>query len=113
MDDEEIAKLSEEEVQKIERVNQSFKDRYDAEADLESQKKWRTVFERAPKETIPFIIYIVYDVGMAMSVLFLLLQYSDVRLYFGGFILLVITIAPLFVLPHESWKNFFSWLKGN
>ena len=111
MDDEKIVKLSEEEVQKIERVNQSFKDRCDAEANLEAQKKWRTVFERAPKETIPFIIYVVYDVGMALMVLFVLLQYTDVRLWIGALLLFVAMVAPLSVLPHESWKKFFSWLK--
>jgi len=62
MKEEDIPKLSNEEIQKIERITEAFKkredarkNRLDAEANLESQKKWLTVFERAPKETIPFI----------------------------------------------------------
>jgi hypothetical protein len=111
MKEEEIVKLSEEEIQKIERVQQAIKNRLDAEANLESQKKWRAVFERAPKETIPFIIYVVYNTALALSVLFSLLQYTDIRLCIGALLLFVIVVAPLFVLPHESWKRFFRYLK--
>lgn len=112
MKEEDIKDLSEEEVEKIERVEQAIENRLKAEAKLESEKKWRTVFERAPKETIPFIIYIVYDTALAIGVLFVLLQYTDLRLYIGALLLFIILIAPLSVLPHESWKKLFRWLKS-
>ena len=93
MKEEDIPKLSNEEIQKIERITEAFKkredarkNRLDAEANLESQKKWRTVFERAPKETIPFIIYVVYNSFLALGVLLNLLQYTDVRLWIGAFL---------------------------
>ena len=112
MDDEEIVELSEEQIQKIERVKQAETNRLNAEAHFESQKKWRTVFERAPKETIPFIIYVVYDVGMALMVLFVLMQYTDVRLWIGALLLFIAMVAPLSVLPHKGWKGFFRYLKS-
>jgi len=79
---------------------------------LESQKKWLTVFERAPKETIPFIIYVVYDIALALTGLFNILQYTDVRLWVGASLIIVAMVAPLFVLPNVSWKNLFSYLKN-
>lgn len=114
-----MTKLSNEEIQKIERVSEVFKkredakkNRLDAEANLESQKKWRTVFERAPKETIPFIIYVVYDIAFALPVLLTILQYTDVRLWVGASLLIVAMVTPLFVLPNVSWKNLFRYLKN-
>ena len=79
---------------------------------MESQKKWLTVFERAPKETIPFIIYVVYDIALVLSVLLNILQYTDVRLWVGAALIIVAMVAPLFVLPNVSWKNLFSYLKN-
>ena len=119
MKEEDIPKLSNEEIQKIERITEAFKkredarkNRLDAEANLESQKKWRTVFERAPKETIPFIIYVVYDIALVLSILLTIIQYTDVRLWVGVFVLIIAVVAPLFVLPNVSWKNLFSYLKN-
>ena len=119
MKEEDIPKLSNEEIQKIERISEAFrkrenakKNRLDAEANLESQKKWLTVFERAPKETIPFIIYVVYDIALALTALFTILQYTDVRLWVGASLIIVAMFAPLFVLPNVSWKNLFSYLKN-
>ena len=119
MKEEDIPKLSNEEIQKIERITEAFKkredarkNRLDAEANLESQKKWRTVFERAPKETIPFIIYVVYAIALVLSVLLNIIQYTDVRLWVGASLLIVAMVAPLFVLPNVSWKNLFSYLKN-
>ena len=119
MKEEDIPKLSTEDIQKIERISEAFrkrenakKNRLDAEANLESQKKWLTVFERAPKETIPFIIYVVYDIALALTALFTILQYTDVRLWVGASLIIVAMFAPLFVLPNVSWKNLFSYLKN-
>jgi len=119
MKEEDIPKLSNEEIQKIERISEAFrkredakKNRLDAEANLESQKKWLTLFERAPKETIPFIIYVVYDTALTLTGLFNILQYTDVRLWVGASLIIVAMVAPLFVLPNVSWKNLFSYLKN-
>ena len=118
MKEEDIPKLSNEEIQKIERITEAFKkreeakkNRLDAEANLESQKSWRTVFENAPKETVPFIIYVVYCIVLVLSVLLISIQYTDVRLWVGASILIIGLVAPLFVLPNISWKNLFRYLK--
>lgn len=104
--------LSDDEIEKIERVNQSITDRLNAEANLESQKKYRILFERASREALPFIVYVIYMGAVALAVLFRLLEFTDVRLWVGGFLLFVVMVAPLFMLPHESWKRFFGWLKN-
>jgi len=102
MKEEDIPKLSNEEIQKIERITEAFKkreeakkNRLDAEANLESQKSWRTVFESAPKETVPFIIYVVYCIALVLSVLLIIIQYTDVRLWVGASILIIGLVAPL------------------
>ena len=119
MKEEDIPKLSNEEIQKIERITEAFKkreeakkNRLDAEANLESKKKWRIVFERALKETIPFIIYVVYDIALVLSVLLNIIHYTDVRLWVGASILILALVAPLFVLPNIGWKNLFRYLKN-
>ncbi len=119
MKEEDIPKLSNEDIQKIERITEAFrkredakKNRLDAETNLESQKKWLTVFERAPKETIPFIIYVVYAIALVLSVLLNIIQYTDVRLWVGASILILALVVPLFVLPNISWKNLFNYLKN-
>ena len=112
MKEEDMVKLSEEEIQKIERVQAAFRKRLDAEANFEAQKKWRTVFERAPKETIPFIIYVVYDIALVLPILLSIIQYTDVRFWAGVSVLILALVVPLFVLPNVSWKNFFSYLKN-
>ena len=119
MKEEDIPKLSNEEIQKIERITEAFKkreeakkNRLDAEANLESQKSWRTVFENAPKETVLFIIYVVYCIVLVLSVLLISIQYTDVRLWVGASILIIGLVAPLFVLPNISWKNLFRYLKN-
>jgi len=111
MKEEDILKLTESEISKIERVNKSFRDRADAEARLESQKKFRILFERASVEALPFIVYVIYMGAMALLVLFRLLEYTGEALWIGGFLLFVIMVAPLFVLPIESWKKFSGYLK--
>jgi hypothetical protein len=111
MKDEEILRLTEAQISKIERFNDSFKERADAEARLESQKKFRILFERASEEALPFIVYVIYMGAVALTVLFKLLDYTGDKLYIGGFLLFVVMVAPLFVLPSESWKKFSGYLK--
>lgn len=112
MKEEDIINLSESQIQKIERVNKSIEDRLEAEAKLESQKKYRILFERTAKEALPFVVYVIYMGSVALLVLFKILEYTDARLWIGAFLLFVIMVAPLFVLPTESWKNFLRYLKN-
>jgi hypothetical protein len=111
MKEEDMANLSEAEVTKIERINQSFTERAEAEAKLESQKKYRILFERAAEETLPFIIYVIYMGALGVAVVFKLVDYTGEQLYIGGFLLFVVMVAPLFVLPSEHWKKLFSYLR--
>jgi hypothetical protein len=112
MKEEDMAELSESEVSKIERINQSFAERADAEARLESQKKYRILFERAAEETLPFIVYVIYMGALGVAVVFKLVDYKGEQLYIGGFLLFVVMVAPLFVLPSEHWHKLFSYLRN-
>jgi hypothetical protein len=111
MKDEDIVKLTENEINKIERVKEAEKERAEAEAHLESQKKWRILFERAPEATLPFIIYVIYMGSVALAILFQLINKTGEQLYIGAILLVVLMIAPLFVLPSESWKRLFRYLR--
>jgi len=109
MKEEEILKLSESEINKIERVNQSIAEKLNAEANLESQKKYRILFERAPEKALPFIVYVIYMGAMAVAFLFNLLSHTGEQLYIGAVLLFVVMVAPLFVLHSES--SLFRYLK--
>jgi hypothetical protein len=107
MKEEDILELSEGEISKIERVNHAIAERLDAEANLESQKKYRILFERAEAEALPFIVYVIYMGAMAVTFLFDLLNQTGERLYIGAFLLFVVMVAPIFVLHSKSalFKN--------
>jgi hypothetical protein len=118
MKDEDILNLTEKEIEKIERVKGAEErlknaetERLNAEANLESKRAWRLVFERAPAESIPFIIYVVYVAATALYFLFKLLDYTGASLYIGGFLLFVVLVAPLLVLPSKSWEKVGRYLK--
>jgi len=109
--EEDILKLSEKEIQKIERVNESIEKKELAEAQKESQKKFRILFERAAEEALPFIVYVIYMGAMGLIILFKLLDYEGEKLYIGGFLLFTLMIAPMFVSPTNIWKQLFKRLK--
>ncbi len=111
MDEHEIVKLSEAEIEKIERVSKALRDRFEAEAKLESQRKFRILFERTAEEALPFIIYVIYMGAVALVVLFKLFDLSGESLWIGAFLLLVIVIAPLFILPLANWKGFLRYIR--
>lgn len=82
-----------------------------SEAHLETQKRWRLIFERAPKETIPFIIYCVEVVSVSLIGLFTVLDLTGNLLYIGSAIIFCALFFPLLVLPGKSWKDLWYWFK--
>lgn len=105
MDEQEILDLTEEEVEKIERVNQAIAEREQAEAAKERHQKLRVLFERASRDALPGIAYMVYVGYLALAVLFRLLDLSGEQLYIGAFLLFVIVVAPLLLLPVGLWDR--------
>lgn len=111
MKDEDFLELEPEERKQLfdfinakERLNNS-------EASIETQKRWRIVFERAPKETIPFIIYCVEVVSVSLIGLFRVLDLEGDQLYIGAIIIFCALFFPLLVLPGKSWKDLWNWFK--
>lgn len=111
MRERDIVKLSEEEIKKIERVNESIERKEAAIAQKESHKKIRILFERAPRETLPFIVYVIYMGVTGLYVLSKILDYEGEKLYIGVLLLFILMVAPLFVLPTNTWKELFELFK--
>ena len=107
----EIGNLSEQKLKKIERYNSSFEQRELAEAKKEYNKGLRNVFERAPPETIPFLVYCIY-VGASglLGFIFIVSKFSDIMFYISLAFLFVIMITPIFILPKFHIKKAFSWI---
>jgi len=117
LSEEEILKLSEAEVQKIERINNSAARSEQAEANKESQQKLRILFERAPEETLPFLVYCIYVAAAGLSSFFYLIsKFTGTSLYILLGILILILVLPVIILPKLHIRKFFSWifkLKGS
>lgn len=112
MQESKIVNLSETEIKKIERVNSSVTQREDAEASKEHHKKIRILFERAPEETLPFIVYVLYMGAMGLLVLFKLLDYEGEKLYIGSALLFCVMFFPLVILPIKNIKDAINWVKS-
>jgi len=109
--EEEILRLSEAQVQKIERVNNSAARSEQAEANKESQQKLRILFERAPEETLPFLVYCIYVAAAGLSSFFYLIsKFEGTNLYILLGILILILVLPIIILPKLHIRKFFSWI---
>ena len=106
-----LKNLSEEDVQNVERVYGAIEKAEQAKAKHEHNKSWRILFERAPAETLPFIIYSVYVGCMALGVLFRLINLTGDQLLFGSVLLALCIIAPLLVLPMKKVRDVIGWFR--
>ena len=99
--------LSESQVQKIERVNKATEDMELAEAKKESQQKLRILFERAPEETLPFLVYCIYVAAAGLiGFIYLISKFEGNALYILLVFLLIILILPIIILPKIHIKKF-------
>lgn len=107
----EILNLSETDLKKIERYNESFKKKESAEAKKEFNKQLRYIFEKAPPETIPFLVYCIYVVASGLGgFIYLISNFKDAALYVTLAFLVIIMILPIFILPKLHIKKLFSWI---
>lgn len=111
MDEKEILSLDESQIQKIERVNNAIARSEQAEADKEAQQKLRVLFERAPEETLPFLVYCIYVAAAGLSSFFYLItKFEGATLYGLLAVLIIILILPIIILPKLHLRKFFSWI---
>ncbi len=108
LSEEEILCLNEQDIQKIERVNEAITKMEQAEASKESQLKMRILFERTAPEMLPFIIYCIYMGSVAFYAFININKYQGNTLFVYLGVLLAIMVFPLFVLPHLPFKK---WLE--
>ena len=100
------------EIQKIERVNEATEKMEKAEADKESQLKWRILFERTAPEMLPFVIYCIYMGSVALYAFVNINKYSGTALFIYLGVLLALMVLPLFVLPRLPFKKWLLKKKG-
>jgi len=111
MKDEKFLELSTKEQEQLKNFFESKRLLNESEASLENQKKWRIIYERAPKETIPFIIYCAEVVSVSLIGLFKVLELTGYQLYIGFAIIICALFFPLLVLPGKSWRELWGWIR--
>lgn len=111
MKEEKFLELSETEQEQLSAFLESKRLLNESEASLENQKRWRIIYERAPKETIPFIIYCVEVVAVSLIGLFKVLELTGYQLYIGFAIIFCALFFPLLVLPGKSWSDLWNWFR--
>lgn len=104
----EVNSLTDEEIEKLQIVSDAIAKRYDAEASKESQLKWRILFQRAPREMLPFIIYCITFGPVAAYSLSQISMVEGNKFYFLLGALIVIMIIPIFIIPRISFRRWFS-----
>ena len=104
--------LSAAERQEIADLARAINEKEAAEGPKESHKKMRVLYQRAPKNALPFIVYCVY-VGIWGGVtLTRLPNYSGQKLWILSGLLALVMILPVFVLPLKRWTNGFHSIKN-
>jgi hypothetical protein len=103
-----VNNLSDDEREEIIDVAEAITKRYDAEANKESQLKWRILFERTAPEMLPFVIYCIYMGSVAIYAFVNINKYSGSALFIYLGVLLAVMILPIFVLPNLPFKKWFS-----
>lgn len=111
MKEEKFLELSTKEREQLSAFLESKRLLNESEASLENQKKWRIIYERAPKETIPFIIYCAEVVSVSLIGLFKILELTGYQLYIGFAIIFCALFFPLLVLPGKSWSDLWNWFR--
>lgn len=83
----------------------------DSVAEIEQARKWRTLFDNAPEETLPFIVYCTYVSANALvATILLVTQTQGILPYY--LIVAGAMILPLIALPSRSFTDTYNWLRG-
>ena len=104
--------LSSGERQEIQDLARAIQEKEAAEGQKESHKKMRVLYQRAPEDSLPFIIYCVYVGIWGGITLTRLPSYSGQKLWILSGLVALVMILPILVLPLKSWKSAFSNLKS-
>jgi len=113
LSEKEIANLDDKRLKKIERYNESYAKRESAEARKEFCRQLRYIFEKAPPETIPFLVYCIYVAALGLfGILYILINYQDTLLYISLGVIIFAMILPLISLPKLKMGILFSWMKS-
>ncbi|WP_436935725.1 hypothetical protein [Halovenus marina] len=109
MEEQDFLELSNEEQQQLKEYNQSVADKEEAKATHENKKGRRILYERAPEETLPFIIYCIFVSANALIGTFLLISQQASQIFLLP--ILIAMLAPLLALPKLPFFGIISWFK--
>lgn len=110
VESQEYAELSTEEQERYNKSLASLAEIERARTEREEARKWRTLFDNAPPETLPFIIYCTYVSVNALGAAFLLIN-ATTQFVLIYVIILGAMVFPLFALPSNSFRDSISWLR--
>ena len=99
-------------IEKLERVNTSIQGRVSEESEYAKNESRKILFERAARETLPFLVYVIYISSLNYLNVFKILSYDGLKLYIGTIVLFCMLIFPLiiFYLTAELYHEKFSKL---
>lgn len=110
VDPQKYAELSPEEQERYNESMASLAEIERARTECEEARKWRTLFDNAPPETLPFIIYCTYVSVNALGAAFLLIN-ATTQFVLIYVVILGAMVFPLFALPGSSFRDSISWLR--
>lgn len=82
-------------ITKLERVNSSIQGRVSEEAEYAKHDGRKILFKRAARETLPFLVYVMYISSLNYLNVFEILNYDGQKLYIGTIVLFFMLIFPL------------------
>lgn len=102
--DKEFLALSEDEQLRLIEYHQAI-------AESEHGKSRRILFERAQKESLPFLVYCIFVASEAIVATYIVTTQSEFQLAYYS-IIMASMILPLFALPKNSISETIQWIKG-
>lgn len=112
MQEEEFLEISSEEQDRVIEYNDSVSRKEEAKAQHEHKKGRRLLYERAPSETLPFIVYCIFVSADALIGTFLLISQQASEIFLVPIVLaMVLPMIVLYTVHAPNWSELFSWLK--
>jgi len=112
MHEDEFLDLTPKEKDKLMEYNESVARKEEAKAQHEHKKGLRLLYERAPPETLPFIVYCIFVSADALVGTILLISQDAAKIYLAPIILaMILPMIVLYAIHPPDWAALASWFK--
>jgi ammonia channel protein AmtB len=112
MREEDFLEIGPEDQDRIIEYNNSVSRKEEAKAQHEHKKGRRLLFERAPPETLPFIVYCIFVSADALIGTFLLISQQAPKIYLLPIVLaMILPMIVLYAVQAPNWSEMVNWLK--